>query len=468
MSSSLPEEDLSCPVCCDIFRDPVLLPCSHSFCRSCLQNFWGSSICRSCPVCRRKSSKKTPPINLALKNLCEAFVQSQSWTGEGEENSACPQHGERLKLFCIDDQQPICVVCQASRMHKGHNCAPTDEAALDCKEKLSSTLKTLKNKLDVVNKRKMTSAMTLEHIKSQSQRIEKQIRAQFFKLRQFLMEEEEARVSSLKEEEMKKMLALKERDEELKKETASLTEVIKQTEEEIDAADLMLLKNFKSTIERTQTSSQNPKLFHGSLIDEAKHLSNLKFEVWKKMEGIASYSPVTLDPNTAHPCLKLSEDLTCIHYSSLCNHLPNNPERFCISAEVLGSVPLSSGRHSWEVEVGASEDWILGVASTSIKREEEVPARPENGFWTLCIRDGEYKAMESPPKTLNVEQKLQKVLVQLDWDAGEVSFLCSEDGQTLYIFEHNFTDMVVPYFYTQSKQPLRIMPKPVLISVKDN
>lgn len=131
VSSKLPEEDLSCPVCCDIFRDPVLLPCSHSFCRSCLQNFWESSVFRSCPVCRRRASRKQPPSNLALRNLCEAFVQSQSC--ESEKKAACPQHGEKLKLFCVDDKQSICVVCQASRMHKGHHCAPTDEAALDCK-----------------------------------------------------------------------------------------------------------------------------------------------------------------------------------------------------------------------------------------------------------------------------------------------------------------------------------------------
>lgn len=133
MSSELPEEDLSCPVCCDIFSDPVLLPCSHSFCRSCLQNFWGSSVFRSCPMCRRRVSKKQPPSNLALRNLCEAFVQTQNSRRENEKKAACPQHAEKLKLFCVDDQQPICVVCQASRMHRGHDCAPTDEAALDCK-----------------------------------------------------------------------------------------------------------------------------------------------------------------------------------------------------------------------------------------------------------------------------------------------------------------------------------------------
>lgn len=133
MSANLPEEDLSCPVCCEIFQDPVLLPCSHSFCRSCLEHFWESSVFRSCPVCRRKASKKSPLSNRALKNLCEAFLLGRGQGSASGSNTLCWRHGEKLKLFCLVDQEPICVVCQASKIHKGHDCSPTEEAALDCK-----------------------------------------------------------------------------------------------------------------------------------------------------------------------------------------------------------------------------------------------------------------------------------------------------------------------------------------------
>ncbi|XP_060713269.1 zinc-binding protein A33 [Tachysurus vachellii] len=468
MSSKLPEEDLTCPVCCDIFTDPVLLSCSHSFCRSCLQNFWETSVSRSCPICRRKASRKEPPSNLALRNLCEAFVETQNWRCENEKKAACPQHGEKLKLFCIDDQQPICVVCQASRMHKGHECAPTDEAALDCKEQLVSALKTLKDKLDVVMKLKITSAMTLEHIQSQAQLIETQMKHQFMMLHRFLREEEEARLAALKEEETKKVLAVKRRDEELTNRISSLSDIINRTEQEIVAGDLKLLQNFRSAMMRTRSSAPNPEGFYGALIDEAEHLSNLKFRVWEKMQEVAPYCPVTLDPNTVHPCLRLSEDLSGVHYSSSGRPLPTNPERFCVSAEVLGSTDICSGTHAWEVELGESDDWILGVASVSVKRDLEVPARPENGFWTLCMRDGEYRAMESPVKTLKVDKKLERVRVEVDWDTGEVCFSCPDDGQILHRFKQVFKDKVVPYFYTQSEKPLRILPQLVMISVKNN
>lgn len=132
MIMSLPEEDLTCPVCCDIFTDPVLLSCSHSFCRGCLKRCWDSGL-RECPVCRKRASKSSPPCNLALKNVCEALLQVRRQSSVEEEMMNCNLHGEKLKLFCLVDKQPICVVCQSSKLHKTHDCSPIEEAVLDCK-----------------------------------------------------------------------------------------------------------------------------------------------------------------------------------------------------------------------------------------------------------------------------------------------------------------------------------------------
>lgn len=65
---------------------------------------------------------------------------------------------------------------------------------------------------------------------------------EFMKLHQFLREEEEARLSALKEEEMKKVLAIKERDEELRNRISSLSDIISRTEQEIADDDLTLLQ----------------------------------------------------------------------------------------------------------------------------------------------------------------------------------------------------------------------------------
>lgn len=159
--TSLSEDDFSCPVCCDIYRDPVILLCSHSFCRVCLQQFWKQKGIRECPVCRRRSSRSAPATNLVLKNLCEALwlergqralVGHSKSDGHGKfvvaTETACGKslsgpevlcsiHSEKLKLFCLEDKQPVCVVCRDSRKHSHHSFQPVDEAALDLKVKES-------------------------------------------------------------------------------------------------------------------------------------------------------------------------------------------------------------------------------------------------------------------------------------------------------------------------------------------
>uniref|UniRef100_A0AAY4BH85 Uncharacterized protein n=1 Tax=Denticeps clupeoides TaxID=299321 RepID=A0AAY4BH85_9TELE len=104
---SFSEEDFSCPVCYEIFKDPLILSCSHSICKVCLQQVWESKGYRECPVCRKRSSKEFPPVNLALKKLCEIFSVEKIQRSE----VLCSQHGEKLKLFCLEDQQLVCLAC---------------------------------------------------------------------------------------------------------------------------------------------------------------------------------------------------------------------------------------------------------------------------------------------------------------------------------------------------------------------
>ncbi|XP_062389233.1 zinc-binding protein A33-like isoform X2 [Sardina pilchardus] len=425
---SLPEEDLSCPVCCDIFRDPVLLPCSHSFCRECLQRYWESSGARSCPVCRRRSSRRNPPANLALRNLCEAFAQDRARRESAEGGQLCPQHGERLKLFCQEEQLPICVVCQTSKTHKGHECLPLEEAAVDCR--------------------------------LQAQSISKRIKDQFLKLHQFLFEEEKAALSSLRREEEAKLHAIKEKAVVAAETIESFSETIRSLQQEVKASDLTVLQKCKATMERVQCSEPETELASGLLMDEAKHLGNLRFRVWERMRSVAPHFPVILDPNTAHPCLSLSDDLTALQHRSPAPRLPSNPERFHMSAEALCSTGFGAGTHSWVVDTAGNQDWILGLAYRSVQRSAEISARPENGFWTLCLREGVYRAMTSPPTVLTLSGKPRQIKVELNWEGGEVSFIDSEEGATLYTFTQTFEETVLPYFYTQSKRPLRILPEP--------
>ncbi|XP_035276313.1 tripartite motif-containing protein 35-like isoform X4 [Anguilla anguilla] len=461
--SSLMEEEFSCPVCTIIFRYPVVLSCSHSFCKACLQQYWEQKGSRECPVCRRRSSKELPPLNLSLRNACEAFLKERSQRAKAGSEVLCSLHSEKLKLFCLEDQIPVCLVCQTSINHENHKMRPVQEAAEEYKGKLRTALAPLQEKLKALNAVKLVCDQTAEHIKSQAQHTERQIKMEFEKLQQFLKDEEAARIAALREEEKQKSQMMKEKIEKMTEEISSLSEQIRAIEQELGAEDVSFLQSYKDVEKRVQCTLADPENVSGALIDVAKHLGNLKYRVWEKMLGTVQYTPVTLDPNTAHPKLSLFEDLTSVRDSDERQQVPDNPERFDGGWCVLGFEGFSSGRHCWDVEVWDEGFWVVGVAKESISRNGPVDLSPAGGVWGIRLLKEKYTALSSPPTDLTVQRKPQRVRVQLDWDRGEVSFSDPSDNTPLYTFKHSFTERVFPFF---CPGPLRICPLKVSVRVE--
>ncbi|KAM8760601.1 E3 ubiquitin-protein ligase TRIM35-like [Acanthopagrus schlegelii] len=353
---TLVESLLSCHVCSETFRDPVSLSCNHSFCSSCLKKFWEQAKNKNCPICKRKSSKDHPQVNFALKELADCFTgrlntgPPETERGEKKVEVVCSKHPQETKLYCEDEQRAVCPVCEFS-LHQSHTVVPVEQAVSELKEQLKSDLKSLQDKRNKYKQVEKTYNEVIEHSKKQLLSTERQIRAEFNKLHQFLKEEEESRLAALREEEEQKGKTVSREMKMIEEQLSSLSDSICAVEEELQKHNVPFLSSYKATQTRArvQCSLSDPQLVSGALIDVAKHLGNLSFRVWEKMKDQVHFSPVILDPNTANPWLHLSDDLTSLRQEDADQQLPDNPERNTNYTHVFGSKGFSSGKHSWEV-----------------------------------------------------------------------------------------------------------------------
>ncbi|KAL6482052.1 hypothetical protein MHYP_G00101320 [Metynnis hypsauchen] len=437
--------------------ESVVLSCGHSFCRTCLQQSWTKTSGRECPVCRRRSSKDHPPADLALRNACETYKQQMRSRDSGSEGLLCSLHSEKLSLFCVDDQKLVCGQC-VSQNHQTHSFCSISKATGPHKEKLETRLTELEQKLQIFQKVQDISDQVAAHIKSQAQNTERQIKEEFEKLHRFLREEEEARITALRNEEKEKSQRMKKKIEELDDQIKDISARIVESKERLKE-DVLVLQDVQRMHERAHDTEPDPKLDSGALIDVAKHLGNLRFRVWERMKDLCPCFPVILDPNTANSSLSLSADLSSVSHSGENPQLPDNPERMSAYNGVLGSEGFSSGTHSWEVEVGDGEDWVIGVAEESVSRKEHCVAAPENGFCSIWRNEDTIYAGTTVESEVEVAkaQSLKTIRVTVNWESGQVIFLSKDNNTVLYTFKRRFTKKMFPYFYNNSTNSVNSM-----------
>ncbi|TKS67502.1 Tripartite motif-containing protein 35 Hemopoietic lineage switch protein 5 [Collichthys lucidus] len=289
-------------------------------------------------------------------------------------------------------------------------------------------------------------------------------------MRMFLQTEEEARIHELREEASHKMTVVRSNIQPLHSQIVAMEGTIRTIERGLRVDDTSFLLQADALKSRAQHRlPEDPKQLTGVMIDVGKYLGNLRFNVWSKMKDEVSYSPVILNPNTAHRQMCLSQDLTSVSCGPQLDpneSLHSHSERMAQHRSVLSCEGFSSGSHSWDVDIGKNKVWALGV----ITKDAQGKANLQSGLWMLRFCGGKLTAFSPscPPdggQVLPLKDWLQRVRVHLDWDKGKLSFTDPDNNAVIHTFTHTFTDELFPYINTWSGIPLRIVPLKASVTV---
>ncbi|XP_078073763.1 zinc-binding protein A33-like [Mustelus asterias] len=471
-------EDLTCSICLALFEEPVRLDCEHNFCKSCIQKCWGKQGEKfSCPECRAVFPQRSFKNARVLANLCEKARQLEVNPAPQAVGSHCEEHDEKLKLFCEDDQTLICVICRDSPSHSGHSFLPVADAVRKYKDKLKSIAITEDDK-NTLNQFKQQQQREISELEQLTGSLEQDISAQFAKIHRYLEDKEKHLIKELRrqKEEDKRLIEENLRKmEEAQMLCDELTNLSADNEQHDNISFLQELKRLKesyldkgedveddegsedekdeygfedSDSERSDVFKLNEEIVMFPREKYAGFRGSFLYPVWKAMKRIIFSAPLTLDPNTAHRNLVLSENLTSVRLSDTELQVPDNPERFDVCCCVLGSEGFTSGKHYWEVEVGDKTAWDVGVTRESANRKGKITLGSEAGYWAVWLRNGnQYGAIDFPSVPLTPTENPRNVGVFLDYEGGQVSFYNADDMSVLHTFTDTFTEKLFPYFW---------------------
>ncbi|XP_026061194.1 tripartite motif-containing protein 16-like [Carassius auratus] len=220
------QDEFMCPVCLDLLKDPVAIPCGHSYCKICITDCWDQEDQKrvySCPQCRQTFSprpalsrntmlaevveklKKTrlsadceagagdvqcdvctgrkyravKSCLMCLNSYCQNHLeQHESWfrgkrhkvtevTGRLQE-MICQKHEKILEVFCRTDQKCICLLCTIIE-HKNHDIVPAADQRTETQKQLKETQKTLQQRIQQREKDLQQLRETVESHKRSAQ-----------------------------------------------------------------------------------------------------------------------------------------------------------------------------------------------------------------------------------------------------------------------------------------------------------
>ncbi|XP_055000212.1 tripartite motif-containing protein 75-like [Sorex araneus] len=435
------QPELICPVCLDYLNNPVTIDCGHNFCDSCIRMSWKDlQDTFPCPVCRQPRQEKRVRANAQLGRLVDLarllHSSRSSETVRGEERR-CEEH----KQVCEDDPDLWCPVCaQSPDLQRS-----VEEATSYHRQRLSRYIKSLKKRLAKVQKLEATHDRKILQLTQEARMHKSQLASEFELLTQFVEREQEAALRRLAAEDKRLQQQHSANLEAYSEHKLELQELLWDMSERSVMSEEMVLRGLRGLQQRWESlepPAVQPLLFRPAAYSLPPLCSALSSVIRKFREHIS------LDPRTAHPSLRVSKDKKSVTWVKNSSNPAGNPGPWADATElvVLGREAFASGRHYWQVQVGAKPEWAVGVCtvapSAQAPRAQPAPKR----CWTLQRQDGDYLAVGAGVVPLALGDPPAALGVYLDWELGQLSFYNAADRAHLHSFTEHFAQELKPYF----------------------
>ncbi|XP_073327328.1 E3 ubiquitin-protein ligase TRIM21-like [Pagrus major] len=420
-----------------------------------------------CDVCTGTKLKALKSCLVCLASYCETHLEPHlTMSGlkrhqlidpvENLEGRMCTKHDKLLELFCKTDQMCVCMLCTVLD-HKTHEFVPLKEEYEGKKAELGKRDAEIQQ---MIQKRRLKIQEMKLSVELSEKDADREIAAGvqvFTALKESVERSQAELIDTIKEKQRETEKQAEGFIKELEQEISELEKRSSEVEQLSQSEDhLHLLQSFPSLNAAPPTKdwtgvSVHPPSYEGTVVRAVNQLEETLSKQMKKVElkRVQQYAvDVTLDPDTAHPELILSDDGKQVNCGDVEKNLPDNPERFDTGHCVLAKQSFSSGRFYYEVQVKEKTEWTLGVARESINRKGNITLSPQDGYWSIWLRNkNEYKALAGPSVHLSLKCQPEKVGVFVDYEEGLVSFYDVDAAALIYSFTGCcFTQKLYPYF----------------------
>ncbi|XP_066536393.1 tripartite motif-containing protein 16 [Hoplias malabaricus] len=488
------EGEMTCPMCRDLFGPAYPLPCGHSFCSNCVWEMWGQTrgsrtskggfmcpqcqeengmvLCDCCPE-QGDTGAVCPAVKSCLRcevSLCEQHLQPHL---RGPAYSThrlveplmdmshrrCPAHQEVFRYYCLDDREYICADCLLESSHGQHQVKGLRKLEEDYKVILQSLLEQAEEKIKggekIIQEHEKTSNNITEssvadasHVVRMGSALQTQVDRLVLALRNANEQERQQTTQRLQENFSRVKGGLEQTEnihhylDSLLKETDPFLLIWGfQTEYSrlVDGLNLPLFTPVLPNLNKKLILEHMEQKYREFISETLKCLTELK-------RDLLSCS-LTLDPNSAHPLLNVSNDLLSVTRVRHRLPLSDHPHRFDHWSQVVTNQTFTSGTHYWELE--AEGFWDIAVTYHSIDRKgkEGTAFGCNKVSWSLTQQHDRKLAAWHNRKKIRLVSKMSgnRLAVSLDFTSGSITF--SEVGPSsvllpLHKFCTNFTQPV--------------------------